>query len=146
MRQLREFIESTQRESYEDAMEFELDVIPSFCDAIGVDQDNLYFHPAIAEGKRTDAMVAAEPSKEPWAIVEAVYSDRRYILKTGEMKAKEIVDQAGAEYGILIGIGYLWVNSSHGTYSTNIRSATDSELSGIENVLTQSDPFPDGNI
>lgn len=142
MSDLREFLEITTEERHEVGIEFELEVLSSFCDFLGIDQDYLYRQPTIPGRRRPDGMIADGLNKKPWAVLEVKYSKDRRTHENGKRQTAEYRNISGANYGILIAVGYIWVIGPSGKHSVNIRSSKGSEIEKVEKILRPPDTFP----
>ena len=148
MDNLSDLLIRTEDHNFDRGMEFELDIIPSFCKILGVDQDYLFFQQNIGEGLRPDGVIQINPNEESWMVVEVKYSSNPQTINYGVKKISHYIHNLSSEYGVLIGVGHIIVQNSEGEIIFEATRGDEDLLEEIQQTLTPPEKYrtPGENI
>ncbi|MDZ7701777.1 MAG: restriction endonuclease [Halobacteriales archaeon] len=139
MENLTELIEHTENAEYETNLEFELDILPSFCEAIGVDEDFLFYQTNIGEGLRPDGLIQINFNRAPWLVVEVKKSNAPHIIHQAQDQVRRYLEFTNADYAVIIGNGYISVTEPDGELFVEANPNDIEAIEEIESILTPPD-------
>jgi len=135
----------TDEQDFDTELGFELELLPKFCDILGIDENFLYYDTNIGEGMRPDGLVRTNINIDPWMVIEAKYSPSDRIKDRSLDRLRTYLAVLDAEIGVLIGVGYITVLDSDGEVIFDIDTAESDRIEEVEETLSPPDSFRTGD-